>query len=69
MRIISLKVVKEMTSLGTTSIYKFMNEGSFPRSVRLGATRVGWLLSDVEAWIQARIAESAAAATSKPGRQ
>jgi len=49
-----------MTSLCKTSIYAGMRDGSFPLSVRLGANRVGWLQSDVEAWIHARIKESAA---------
>lgn len=50
-----------MTSLGKTSIYAGVKAGTFPKAIRLGANRVGWLQSDIEAWIDARIAESAAA--------
>ncbi|GMV63187.1 MAG: hypothetical protein AMXMBFR74_23550 [Parvibaculum sp.] len=30
--------------------------GAFPKRIRLGQNRVVWLLSEVEAWLDARIA-------------
>lgn len=60
-RIVSIKVVTEMTTLGKTSIYAGMRARTFPPSIRLGANKVGWMLSDIEAWIQRKVEESAAA--------
>lgn len=54
-----------MTSLGKTSIYAGVKVGTFPKPIRLGANRVGWLQSDVEAWILARVEESAAGTSSE----
>jgi prophage regulatory protein len=64
-RIIDLKEVKHRTSLGSSCVYDLMKRGTFPRSIKLGARRVGWLLSDIEAWILARVSEAAAPTTTE----
>lgn len=33
------------------------NAGEFPRRVKLGANRVGWVESEIESWISSKIAE------------
>jgi prophage regulatory protein len=43
-------------------ILRLEKRGLFPRRVRLGANRVGWLLVEIEQWIAARVAERDAAA-------
>lgn len=48
MRLIKLKEVIQKTSLGHSSIYKFIAEGSFPKQVSLGAKSVAWLESEVD---------------------
>lgn len=55
MKIMRLKAVMDCTGLGRSSIYKFMSEGSFPKSVSLGSRAVGWPSEEVEAWIKSRI--------------
>lgn len=42
------------TGMSRTSIYKAIQEGRFPRPVSLGARAVGWLESDIVAWIESR---------------
>lgn len=59
-RLLHLKEVLNRTSLSRSSIYRQMDEGTFPTSVALGS-RVAWVEALVEEWIQARIEESAAA--------
>ena len=39
------------TGLGRTSIYNFMNEGTFPKSVQLGERAVAWVDKEIDAWI------------------
>ena len=41
-----------MVRLSSTTIYKMMKEGTFPRSRRIGSKRVNWLLSEVNEWIR-----------------
>ena len=55
MRIIRLKEVIDCTGLGRSTIYKYITEGTFPKSVLLGDRRVGWVESEVHDWILARI--------------
>ena len=43
-----------MTGLSRTSIWREERKGNFPARVPLSAGSVGWRLSEVEAWIQAR---------------
>ena len=39
------------TELGRTSIYNFMNAGTFPKSVQLGERAVAWVDEDIDAWV------------------
>jgi prophage regulatory protein len=57
-KIIRLPAVKERTGLGTTSIYKGVAEGWFPRPIRLVGRSVGWLSHEVDAFITERVAAS-----------
>jgi prophage regulatory protein len=55
MRLIRLKEVKECTGLGRSSIYKFMTEGHFPKSISLGERAVAWELGEIEEWMLSKI--------------
>jgi len=55
MRLIRLKDVKHVTGLGRSTIYKYIEEGVFPKSVSLGGRAVAWVESEVMAWVMARI--------------
>ena len=55
MRILKLKEVINLTSLSRSSIYKYINEGRFPKSVSLGDRAVGWVESEIEDWIMVKI--------------
>ena len=56
-KILSLGDVKSLTTLSTSSIYRMMKSGDFPKQVKLSVQSVGWLASEVHIWIDARIAE------------
>ncbi len=51
-----LKEVKTKTGLSRSTIYDLMKQGHFPQSINLGLRAVGWLNSEIEAWIQERVA-------------
>ena len=55
--IIRLNEVTKSTGLGRATIYKYMKNGIFPKTVSLGDRSVGWVENEVQAWILARIAE------------
>jgi len=54
--------VESLTGLSCSTIYRLMNKGEFPRPVRLSANSVGWLESDLEQWLEQRIAASCSVA-------
>lgn len=55
-RVIKIKEVCELTSLSKTTIYRRINDGSFPKPISLGPQRIAFLEKDVENWILAHIA-------------
>ncbi len=55
-----LNSVKSMVGLSRSTIYALMAAGQFPKSISLGERAVGWLESDIQAWIDSRIAASKA---------
>lgn len=57
MRFLSPKEVTELTCLSGFTIYKYIEEGLFPRSVPLGGRAVAWVDQDVHDWVLARIEE------------
>ena len=48
---IRLHVVKEITSLSKSTIYRLISEGDFPKQVQIGKRAVIWVRSDINAWI------------------
>ncbi|PHR85431.1 MAG: AlpA family transcriptional regulator [Colwellia sp.] len=55
MALIRLAEVKEYTGLGRSSIYKYMNDGLFPKSVSLGDRAIAWVDTEVIEWVQDKI--------------
>jgi prophage regulatory protein len=62
-RLLRLPEVRARTGMGTTTVYRRMAEGTFPKPVDIGGGRVAWRESLVDAWIQARIDAAEAAVT------
>ena len=57
-KIIRLPEVQEMVGLSRPSIYRRISTGDFPATISLGDRAVGWLQSDIELWLDKRIAAS-----------
>ena len=57
MRIIRLKDVIETTGLSRSTIYNYMEQGIFPKSVQLGGRCTGWVEFEITDWVAARIEE------------
>lgn len=56
-KILRRREVEARTSLSRSGLYDKMSRGEFPRPIHLGPGSVGWIESEVTAWIEARIAE------------
>ena len=54
---IDMKFIKRLTGLSDKWFYKLIQEGVFPKPIKMGrASR--WLRSDLEEWLQAKINDS-----------
>ena len=75
-RFIRLPEVLSRTGYGRTSIYRKMEDGSFPRSVKLGgppidpnvfdSRAIAWIEDEVEQWMATRIKERDLGSTDLP---
>ena len=78
-RFIRLPEVLSRTGYGRTSIYRKMEDGSFPKSLKLGgppkdpsvfdSRGVAWIEDEVEQWIESIIEERDLGSTDVPPRQ
>jgi prophage regulatory protein len=52
--LINLNRVRELTSLGKSTIYRMIAENKFPRPVKLTERRVAWRETDLISWLEDR---------------
>lgn len=62
--ILRRRQVEARTGFPRSTLYLKISRGEFPKPIKIGARAVGWIESDVIAWIESRIAESRTPATS-----
>jgi prophage regulatory protein len=55
MRILRLKDVIEKTGLARSTIYKYVDLNTFPKPISLGGRSVGWIDSEVHAWVAEKV--------------
>ncbi len=55
MRILSKRQLRELVLYSPQHIARLEKAGQFPLRVKLGQARVGWIESEVLAWLQERI--------------
>jgi prophage regulatory protein len=50
-RILRLAKVLELTGLSRSTLYRKINEGSFPKQVQISTCCIGWRESSVAQWL------------------
>ncbi|MBD3663777.1 AlpA family phage regulatory protein [Sulfitobacter sp. TSTF-M16] len=55
MRILSKKQLKELVLYSPQHIARMEKAGNFPKRIRLGPNRVGWVEDEVLEWLQPRL--------------
>lgn len=53
-KIVRFPQISELTSLSRTTIWRLESQGDFPKRLQVGNRGVGWLLNEVENWMQSR---------------
>ena len=56
-RIIDRRERRQLVPYSDVHVLRLERAGKFPRRIQLGPNRVGWLLSEIQAWINSRLDE------------
>lgn len=56
--ILRRKQVEARTGLARSTIYDRIKAGTFPSPISLGSKAVGWIESEIDAWLTAQIRKS-----------
>ena len=56
-QLVDMKFITKLTQLSRSWFYKLIEEGEFPKPIKLGNSS-RWLKSEVEQWLSQRILES-----------
>lgn len=56
MRVITFQELKPQTGIGYTRehLRRLVKAGKFPQPIELGDARIGWLESEIHAWLKSR---------------
>jgi prophage regulatory protein len=54
--ILRIAKVIEKTGLSRASVYAYIGKDAFPAPIRLGDRSVGWVASEIDQWLESRIA-------------
>lgn len=46
--------IQEVSALSRVTVWRMERDGKFPRRRQLSANSVGWLKSEVDAWVESR---------------
>ncbi|MDR0454839.1 MAG: AlpA family transcriptional regulator [Deferribacteraceae bacterium] len=57
-KILKINEVQLITGLSRSTIYALIEQGKFPKQIKLSERSVGWLESEVQDWLKERISIS-----------
>ena len=55
-KLLMLSQVREIVPYSASHIWRLERSGQFPQRVRLGGNRVAWLQSEVNSWVESKLA-------------
>lgn len=58
-KFLMLPQVREIVPYSASHIWRLERSGKFPQRVRLGGNRVAWLQSEVNSWVESKLAARA----------
>lgn len=56
-RLLPMRAVRDQVALHPATVYAMVKDGTFPKPIKMGRRSL-WIESEVQGWIQARIADS-----------
>ena len=55
MKVLKIKQVAAEINVSVPQVYKFVSLGRFPKPIKLGERGSGWLVTEIDAWLQTRV--------------
>ena len=55
MKVLKVKQVAKEISVSVPQVYKLVSLGRFPKPIKLGERGSGWLVTEIDAWLQTRV--------------
>lgn len=55
MKVLKVKQVAEEINVSVPQVYKLVSLGRFPKPIKLGERGSGWLVTEIDAWLQTRV--------------
>ncbi len=56
-RVLRRQVTCDLIGLKTAALYRLVQRGQFPKPIKISTKLVGWVESEVIAWLESRIAQ------------
>lgn len=53
-QVLKLREVSSLTKLSSSTIYRLIKTGDFPKPIKLATHASGWLLAEVDEWLEGR---------------
>lgn len=57
-QLLRLPRVREATGLARSTIYQLVSENRFPRPIKISERSTAWVASEIQEWVEQRIAAS-----------
>jgi prophage regulatory protein len=58
-KILRMRDIRNITGLSRATIYLMIKKGTFPDQIKIGVRAVGWIESDLQAWIESKTSKKA----------
>jgi prophage regulatory protein len=55
MKVLKIKQVAAEINVSVPQVYKLVSLGRFPKPIKLGERGSGWLITEIDAWLQSRV--------------
>lgn len=65
-QLLRVSEVVNITGVGKSTIYRWMRQGTFPQTLDLGGGMVAFVASEVQQWVDEKIAKRDASTINKP---
>ena len=55
MKVLKIKQVAAEINVSVPQVYRLVSLGRFPKPIKLGERGSGWLITEIDAWLQSRV--------------